>query len=39
MRIPSFLAEIFLPVDQVKTSDGLSGYDKFLLFRENLNSA
>lgn len=38
MRIPSFSAEIFLPVDQVKTSDGLSGYDEFMLFRENLNS-
>ena len=38
MHIPSFSAEIFLPVDSVKTSDGLSGYDEFILFRENLNS-
>lgn len=39
IRVPSSSAEIFLPVDQMKTSDGLNGYDKFMLFRENLNSA
>lgn len=39
LYIPSFLAEIFFPVDEVKTSDGLSGYDKFMFSGENLDSA
>lgn len=36
--ISCFLAEISLPVGQVKTSDGPSSYDQFMLSGENLNS-
>lgn len=36
--IPNSLEEIFLTMDLVKTADGLSGYDKYVLSRENMNS-